>query len=87
MIASRLRADGIAARVDHGLYGSAWQMSARGQVTVFVDERVAERAHNILGTTPRTARAPSPFERLAVVFLFIAVAVGIAAIVMLAITR
>jgi hypothetical protein len=86
VIASRLRADGIAARVDRGLYGSAW-LSARGQVTVFVDERVAERAHKILGTTPRTARAPSPFERLAVVFLFIAVAVGIAAIVMLAVTR
>ncbi len=87
VIASRLRVDGIAARVDRGLYGSAWQMSARGQVTVFVDERVAERAHKILGTTPRSARAASQFERLAVVFLFIAVAVGIAAIVILAVTR
>ena len=59
VIASRLRADGIAARVDRGLIGSTWQMSARGQVTVFVDERVAEQAHKILGTRPREERPPS----------------------------
>jgi hypothetical protein len=83
VIASRLRVDGIAARVDLGLYGSMRQVSSRGQVTVLVDEAVAARAHKILGTTPRPAKAPSVFERLAVVFLVIAVVIGVAAIVML----
>jgi hypothetical protein len=86
VIASRLRADGIAARVDRGLYG-AYQVPSRGQITVLVDRRVAARAYKILGTTPRTAKAPSSFERIAVVLLLIAVVVGIAAIVVLAVTR
>ena len=86
VVASRLRAEGIAARVDRVLAGSSWQVSSRGHVTVFVDERVAEQAHRILGTKPRASKAPSSFERLAVVFLVIAVAVGIAAIVV-AVTR
>ena len=87
VIASRLRADGIAARVDLGLYGSMRQVSSRGHVTVLVDQAVALRAHKILGTTPRTAEAPSSFERLAVVFLVIALVIGLAAIVMLVVTR
>lgn len=52
VIASRLRADGIAARVDRGLTGSTWLVGAPGQVTVMVDARVAKRAHEILGTKP-----------------------------------
>jgi hypothetical protein len=44
VIASRLRADGIAARVDGGMYGSSWQISSRGQVTVLVDARLAAKA-------------------------------------------
>jgi hypothetical protein len=63
------------------------QVSSRGHVTVLVDEAVAVRAHKILGTTPRPAEAPSSFERLAVVFLLIAVVIGVAAIVMLVVTR
>ncbi len=57
VIASRLRTEGIAARVDRGLYGD-WQVPA-----------------------------PSSFERLAVVLLFVALGVGIAAILVLAVTR
>ena len=88
VIASRLRADGIAARVDRGLVGTTWQVSARGgQVTVLVDARVADRAHKILGTSPSVVTAPSSFERLAVVLLLIALVIGVAAIVMLVVTR
>jgi hypothetical protein len=87
VIASRLRVDGIAARVDGGLSGSAWQVSTRGHVTVLVDEAVAARAHKILGTTPIAATAPSSFERLAVALLLVALVVGIAAIVVLGFTR
>jgi hypothetical protein len=81
VIASRLRADGIAARVDRGLYGSSWQVSSRGQVTVLVDERVAGEARAILGTTPREESAPSPFARVAVVVLLVTLVLGLVAIV------
>lgn len=57
VIASRLRQDGILARVDRGLYGS-WQLPARGQITVFVAEKDAKRAHKILGTKPPERRPP-----------------------------
>ena len=87
VVASRLRADGIPARVDLGLYGSTRQVSSRGQITVLVDEAVAARAHKILGTAPRAAKAPSLVERLAVVLLFVALLIGLAAIVMLVVTR
>jgi len=87
VIASRLRVAGIAARVDRGLSAGIWQVSSRGQVTVLVDEAVAARAHKLLGTTPVVAKAPSSFERLAVGLLIIAVVIGIAAILMLAVTR
>lgn len=86
VIASRLRADGIAARVDRGLHGS-WQVPARGHITVLVDERVAERAHKILGTKRREEGPPSPFARLAVALLVIALVVGLVAIVLTVITR
>ena len=87
VIASRLRIDGVPARVDRGLHGSSRQVSARGHITVLVDERDAAKAHGILGTKPVAARPPSPFERVAVLLLVIAVVVGIAAIVALAVTR
>lgn len=48
VIASRLRAEGIAARVDRGLNG-AWLTAASGQMTVVVDERDAEKARGIVG--------------------------------------
>jgi hypothetical protein len=87
VIASRLRADGIAARVDRGLIGTTWQMSGRGQVTVFVDERVAGRAHEILGTKPREETAPGSLARLAVALLVVALVVGLVAIVLTVTTR
>lgn len=86
VIASRLRTDGIAARVDRGLHAS-WQVPARGQVTVLVDARDVGRAHKILGTKPRAVPAPSSFERLAVVLLLAAVVVGVAAIMVMVVTR
>ena len=47
VIASRLRAEGIAARVDRGLYG-AYLSPVKGQLTVVVAERDAERAKEIV---------------------------------------
>ncbi len=60
-MASRLRAAGIAARVDRGLHGSAW-LAARGQITVVVDERYAKRAAEVVGV-------PAPREVTSVVVL------------------
>ena len=87
VVASRLRAEGIAARVDRGLAGSSWQVSSRGHVTVFVDERVAAEAHRILGTRPREETAPGPFDRIAVALLILALVVGVGAIVVTVISR
>ena len=50
LIASRLRADGIPARVDRGLWGSYQVPLARGHVTVLVAERDAGRARRVVGT-------------------------------------
>jgi hypothetical protein len=80
VVASRLRAEGIATRVDRGLAGSSWQVTSRGHVTVFVDERVAEQAHRILGTKHREESPPGPFVRLAVALLVLALVVGVGAI-------
>jgi hypothetical protein len=87
VIASRLRADGIAARVDGGMYGSSWQISSRGQVTVLVDARLAAKAHKILGTKPLEASPPSAFARLAVPFLVAALVLGLVAIALTIATR
>jgi hypothetical protein len=86
VVASRPRAEGIAARVDRGLAGSSWQVSSRGHVTVFVDERVAPQAHRILGTRRREDGPPSPFARIAVALLFAALLIGFVAIVLTFIT-
>jgi len=48
VIASRLRAEGIAARVDRGLYG-AYLSPMQGQLTVVVAETDADRARKIVG--------------------------------------
>jgi hypothetical protein len=87
VMASRLRAEGIAARVDRGLAGSSWQVSSRGHVTVFVDERVAEQAHRILGTKRHVETAPGPFDRIAVALLILALVVGVGAIAVTVISR
>lgn len=86
VIASRLRADGIAARVDRGLHGS-WQVPSRGQITVLVDERLAERAHQVLGTKRREESPVSPFLRLAVALLILALVVGVGAIAVTVVSR
>lgn len=86
VIASRLRADGIAARVDRGLHGS-WQVPARGHITVLVDERVAERALKVLGTERREVSPPSLFARLAVAVLVLALVVGVVVIGVTLVTR
>ena len=54
VIASRLRAEGIAARVDRGLYG-AYLSPMKGQLTVVVANADAERARKIVGQ-PRGAK-------------------------------
>jgi hypothetical protein len=87
VVASRLRAEGIAARVDRGLAGSSWQVSSRGHVTVFVDERVADQAHRILGTKRREETPPGPVIRLAVALLVLALVVGVGAIAVTLISR
>ncbi|MEP6695035.1 MAG: hypothetical protein ABJB39_10340, partial [Chloroflexota bacterium] len=85
VIASRLRAAGIAARVDRGL-AVGFQVPARGQVTVLVDERAAQRAHKILGTTPHEEGPPSPLMRVAVAVLIAALILGFIAVVVSTIT-
>ena len=58
VIASRLRAEGIAARVDRGLYG-AYLSPVKGQLTVVVAEADAERAKKIVSPPehPRKRRS------------------------------
>jgi len=82
VIASRLHAAGIAARVDRGLSGS-YQVAPRAQMTVLVDERLAKRAHEILGTQARRADTPEPLLQFGIVFVVIALAIGAAMIVVL----
>ena len=76
VIASRLRAAGIHARVDRGLWGT-YQALPRNQITVFVDERHARKAHRILGTRPLEAAPSEPLMRLAIIALAIVVAFGV----------
>jgi hypothetical protein len=82
VIASRLRAAGIAARVDRGLAGS-YQVTPRAQMTVLVDERHVKRAHEILGTQRRPAETPEPLLQFGIVLVVIALAIGAAMIVVL----
>ena len=59
VIASRLRAESIPARVDRGLWGSGYQVPMpRGHLTVLVREEDAARAHDVLGTRPVEDREP-----------------------------
>lgn len=68
VMASRLRAAGIATRLDRGLHGS-WQLPAQGQITVLVDSKTAAQARNILQTRSRRDGGTSLFLRAAVVLL------------------
>lgn len=87
VIASRLRVDGIAARVDRGLHGSSWQVPARGHITILVDARDAARAHKVLGTSQREVSPPSRWSRLAIAVLFAALALGVVAIILALVPR
>jgi hypothetical protein len=82
VIASRLGAAGIPARVDRGLAAS-YQVGQRGQVTVLVNERHAKKAYKVLGTSPRRADMSEPVLRLEIVFVVVALAIGAAMIVVL----
>jgi hypothetical protein len=79
VIASRLRAAGITARVDRGLFGSG-QVSARGQMTVFVDEGDAERARQLVGKAVRKSAHSLAMIRLGIALTLGALAVGVVAI-------
>ena len=52
IIAERLRAAGIFARVDRGLYGS-YQSGPRGQITVLVAEKDVEKARAVVAPRKR----------------------------------
>jgi hypothetical protein len=79
VIASRLRAAGITARVDRGLFGSG-QVSARGQMTVFVDEGDAEHARKLVGKPARKSAHSLAIIRLGIALALGALAVGAVAI-------
>jgi hypothetical protein len=79
VIASRLRAAGITARVDRGLFGTG-QVSASGQMTVFVDEGDAEHARKLVGKAVRKSAPSLAILRLAVALGLGALAVGVVAI-------
>ena len=79
-MASRLRAAGIASRVDRGLWG-AWQVAQRGQLTLLVDERHAKRAVEILGPTRIDGGMPPAVLRAAIVILVAVIAFGVVAFI------
>ena len=79
VIASRLRAAGITSRVDRGLFGSG-QVSARGQMTVFVDEGDAEHARTLVGRAVRKSAPSLAIIRVGIALALGALAVGVVAI-------
>ena len=85
-VAARLRAAGVAARVDRGLHGS-WQLPAQGQMTVLVNAKDAARSHKVLGTTAREEAAPGPLTRVVVAVLIGALVFGLIAIAAVLVSR
>ena len=81
MLASRLRAAGIASRVDRGLWG-AWQVAQRGQLTLLVDERHAKRAAEILGPTRIDGGMPPLVLRAAIWIVAALILFGLVALVL-----
>lgn len=79
IMATRLRDEGIAARVDRGLAGS-YQVTSRGQVTVLVQERDAARAHVVLGTTPLEESGPGVMFRAAIGLLVVVLGFAVVAV-------
>ena len=86
VIASRLRAERIPARVDRGLWGGYQVPLARGQLTVLVSERDAARAHEVLGTRALEERGPGLLLWATIGFVVLVLAFSIAAVV-LTVTR
>ena len=82
VIASRLRAAGIAARVDRGLAAS-YQVAPIGQVTVFVAERDAARAAKVVGNVDARPVTSLAALRGVLVLLLVALVLGAAALVQL----
>lgn len=79
VIVSRLRAAGITARVDRGLFGSG-QVSARGQMTVLVNDSDAADARKLVGTATRKSAHSLAKLRLGIALALGALAVGVVAI-------
>ncbi len=82
VIASRLRAEQIPARVDRGLWGSYQVPFARGQLTVFVRERDAARAHDVLGSRAPEERGPGLLLRATIGFVVLVLVFSIVAVVL-----
>jgi hypothetical protein len=69
--------------VDRGLWG-AYQSFPRNQLTVFVDERYANKAHRVLGIRPRPIEPSEPLLTLGVILAAIAIALGFFVLVLFA---
>lgn len=82
VIASRLRAERVPARIDRGLWGAYQVPIARGQLTVLVPEQDAARAHEILGTRELEAREPGLVFRAMIGFVVLALIFSIVAVLM-----
>ena len=79
VIASRLRAEGIASRIDRGL-ATMYQVAPVGQYTIFVSERDAPRALEIVGASLRGERGPGIGLYVVMGFLAVALLVCIGAV-------
>lgn len=80
VMASRLRAAGIASRVDRGLWGG-WQVGQRGQITLLVDPRDAKRAVAVLGPTRAAGGLPPAVLRAAIVVVALLILFGVVVLV------
>jgi hypothetical protein len=82
IIASRLRSEGIAARVDRGLSAS-YQAWPRNQIIVLVDEQHANRARKVLGTTSTKEQGSVAVLRVAVIAISVLIVLGVGVIIAL----
>lgn len=81
IVASRLRAERIPARVDRGLWGGYQAPLARGQLTVLVPEREAARAHELLGTRAPEERGPGLLLRVTIGFVVLVLIFAVGAVI------
>lgn len=79
VLASRLRAAGLWARVDRGLYGS-WQVGSPNQITVLTDSATAGRAREILGVADRGVPAGTVAPKIVIAMGLVALALGLIAL-------